>query len=97
MKKRYLPNATVQQKLVLLLLISILAPMILFACVFRIYSRREFTEQSLSSMRSGMHSSVSSLQDQLQLITYAERSIYANDKVMSALAGDGHYSSIAEQ
>lgn len=97
MEKSILPTATVQKKLVLLLLLSILVPMILFACIFRIYSRREFTEQGLSSMRSGFQSATTSLQDQLQLITYAERSVYANDKVMTALAGDGHFSSIAER
>ena len=97
MKKPVFPNATVQQKLVVLLLLSILVPMILFAYIFRFYSRREFTEQSLSSMRSSMQSATSSLQDQLQLIAYAERSVYANDKVLTALAGDGRYASIAER
>lgn len=97
MKKPVFPNATVQQKLVVLLLLSILVPMILFAYIFRLYSRREFTEQSLSSMRASMQSATSSLQDQLQLITYAERSVYANDKVLTALAGDGSYASIAER
>lgn len=74
MKKRFSHNATIQQKLVLTLLLSILTPMIIFGSIFRIYSRREFNAQTLSSIRTGFQSSINSFQDQLQLITYAERS-----------------------
>lgn len=97
MKKRFSHNATIQQKLVLTLLLSILTPMIIFGSIFRIYSRREFNAQTLSSIRTGFQSSINSFQDQLQLITYAERSFYSNEKVQTALSGDGHYDSIAEQ
>lgn len=97
MKKRFSHNATIQQKLVLTLLLSILTPMIIFGSIFRIYSRREFNAQTLSSIRTGFQSSINSFQDQLQLITYAERSFYSNEKVQTALSGDGHYDSIAER
>ena len=97
MKKRFSHNATIQQKLVLTLLLSILTPMIIFGSIFRIYSRREFNAQTLSSIRTGFQSSINSFQDQLQLITYAERSFYSNEKVQTALFGDGHYDSIAER
>lgn len=70
MKKRFSHNATIQQKLVLTLLLSILTPMIIFGSIFRIYSRREFNAQTLSSIRTGFQSSINSFQDQLQLITY---------------------------
>ena len=97
MNRHIFEHIAIQKKLLFWLLFSICIPMIAFTILFRWYNRREFSQRNRDTIRSSFQTDLQNFVDQIQLIGYVERSIYANERVLTALSGDGNYESITER